>query len=171
MNRYQISFLAILSMISISGCSLNMLNVSYFSDPPGATLYQDNQRFGFTPILLRYQITEEDRKRGYSVLRGTSVVWASGATANIKSLRADLSIGQNLQFTFRRPADHPGMEADVKFALELERLAIMRRQAEAQEAQAAVQLFGGLGQPRQPAVTNCVSRPSVLGGSVSTTCY
>lgn len=165
------NLLAVLAILLISGCASNTLNVAYYSDPPGATLYQGNQRFGYTPIVLSYQVTEEDRKRGYSILQGTSVIWTSGAAASTSSLRADLSIGLNQQFNFRRPADHPNMEADVKFALELERLAIMRRQAEAQEAQAAVQLFGGIGAVRPNPVRNCISTPSALGGSVSTTCY
>lgn len=161
----------ILSILFISGCASNTLNVAYYSDPPGAILYQGNQRFGYAPTVLQYHVTDEDRKRGYKMLQGTSVRWTSGATASIPSLRADLSIGLNQQFTFLRPADYPGREADERFALEIEKLNAMRRQSEAQEAQAAAQLFGGLGAARPNPVKNCVSTPSGLGGSVNTTCY
>lgn len=158
-------------MALTAGCATT-LNVSYFSDPPGAVLYQGNQRFGYTPTSLRYQVTDEDRKRGYALLRGTSVRWASGASAEISSLRADLSIGLNQQFNFIRPENYPGREADIRFSLELERLAIMRRQAAAQEDQAFYQLYNAINQQyqrQQPVIRNCTS--TAFGNTVNTTCY
>lgn len=169
-HRYQTGILAIL-VVLISGCA-STLNVSYYSDPPGAVLYQENQRFGYTPTTLRYQITEEDRKRGYAILRGTSVRWASGASANISSLRANLSTGLTQQFTFNRPENYPGREGDIRFALELEKLAIMRRQAQAQEDQAFYQLYNAINQQyqrQQPSIRNCTS--TLFGNTVNTTCY
>lgn len=166
---YHTAALAVL--VLLSGCA-STLNVSYHSDPPGAVLYQENQRFGYTPTTLRYQITEEDRQRGYAILRGTSVRWASGASANVSSLRADLGIGYNQQFTFNRPENYPGREADIRFSLELERLAIMQRQARAQEDQAFWQLYNSIYQQQQrqqPRILNCNS--TAFGNTVNTTCY
>jgi len=169
MKKY---ILAILALLSAYGCATNTLSVTYFSDPPGATLYQGNQRLGYSPITLLYgQVADEQKKRGRTTIKGISAQWASGATTSFSTFDVILSNGLTQQFTFIRPSGYPGRETDERFALEIEKLNAMRRQSEAQEAQAAVQLFGGLGQPRKPATTNCVSRPSVLGGSVSTTCY
>jgi hypothetical protein len=157
--------------ILVTGCSTT-LNVTYSSDPPGAVLYQGEQRFGYTPTTLRYQVSEEDRKRGYALLQGTSVRWASGASANISSLRADFRIGLNQQFNFNRPDNYPGRETDVRFAIELERLAIMRRQAQAQEDQALYQLYNAINQQQQrqqPTIRNCTS--TAFGNTVNTTCY
>jgi len=153
----------------VSGCA-SSLKVTYLSDPPGAALYSNNQNFGYTPKTLEYQISEENRKQGYVILRGTSVRWASGAQANVPSLRANLSIGYNQQFKFNRPENYPGREADVRFALELERLAIMRRQAQAQEDQAFWQMYNAINQQQQrQAPVNCTS--TLFGNTVNTTCY
>lgn len=132
------TLLLIILVVLISGCASG-LNVTYHSDPAGATLYAGNQRFGYTPQTLRYQISEEDQKRGYVILQGASVRWASGVSANITSLRADLRNGFNQQFMFNRPADYPGYEVDARFALELEKLKVMRQQADAQYRQAQAQ--------------------------------
>src|SRR5437867_9972665 len=147
----------LISLLVIAGCA-NTLKVTYYSDPPGAVLYQDNHRFGYTPTTLQYKITDEDKNRGYAILRGTSVQWASSAKANISTLRADLGIGYNQQFIFNRPDNVPGREADVRFALELEKLAVMRRQAQAQEDQAFWQMYNAVNQQyqRQQPV-NCTS--------------
>lgn len=165
-------------MALTSGCA-STLSVTYLTDPPGAVLYQGDQRFGYTPTTLNYQVTDEARKRGYMLLQGTSVRWASGASAEISSLRADLSIGLNQQFNFIRPENYPGREEDMRFSLEIERLSIQRRQAVAQENQAIFQLYNAINQQnqrqlvlpqpvRQP-VRNCTS--TVIGNTVHTTCY
>src|SRR3989344_3404836 len=99
------NFLVILVVLFISGCASNALNITYNSDPPGAVLYEGSQRFGYTPVVLQYQVfTEDERKRGYKIVRGTSVRWTSGASAEIKDLRIDFANGLYQTFTFRRPA-------------------------------------------------------------------
>ncbi|MBK6472241.1 MAG: hypothetical protein IPF94_16470 [Betaproteobacteria bacterium] len=123
---------------------------------------------GYTPYTLQYQVSEDDRKRGTKHLQGTSVKWASGASANVPSLTADMNqFGFSQQFTFQRP-DIPGRETDLLFALELQKLAVMRRQAQTQHDQAYYQLL----QATKPVVrptTNCTSR--VIGNAVQTNCY
>jgi len=159
------------TFIMLSGCA-NTLKVTYHSDPPGAVLYQENQQFGYAPTTLNYKVTDEDKKRGYTILRGTTVRWASGASATISSLRADLSTGYNQQFTFIRPENYPGREADVRFSLELQKLAIMQRQAKAQEDQAIWQRYNAIKQQQQqqqPRILNCNS--TAYGNTVNTTCY
>lgn len=168
--------LSAIGVAFISGCASN-LKVTYHSDPPGAVLYQGQQKFGYTPQAIVYQLSEEDRKRGYKILAGTTVRWASGATAEVTSITADLNKdGLSQQFTFNRPDGVPGREVDVRFALELERLEIMRRQAAAQEEQAAAQRRQAETQEEQTAVqrrkkhspTNCTS--TVIGNTVHTSC-
>ena len=166
---YRAAMLALLFLLS--GCA-STLNVTYHSDPPGAVLYQDSQQFGYAPTTLNYRVTDEDKKRGFAILRGTTVRWASGASATISSLRADLSTGYNQQFTFIRPESYPGREADVRFSLELQKLAIMQRQAKAQEDQAFWQLYNAINQQQQrqqPRIMNCNS--TAFGNTVNTTCY
>ena len=175
----KMSTLLVLMML-VAGCATTStaLNVTYLSDPPGAVLYQETQRFGYTPMTLQYPVTNEDQKRGYKLLKGTSVRWMSGASAEISSLRADLNTGLNQQFNFARPDNYPGREDDFRFSLELERNAIMRRQAQAQEDQAFFQMYNAISKPQQiqqpaplvlPKPRNCTS--TVVGNTVRTTCY
>jgi hypothetical protein len=147
-RRKHVAVLLIILVVLFCGC-VSRLNITYNSDPPGAVLYSGDQRFGYTPQTLQYAITKEDRKRGYKSLQGTSVRWASGASANIESLRSDLGIGLNQVFMFKRPETYPGYEVDAKFALELEKLNVMRQQAQAQERQAQAQEQQAQAQRRQ----------------------
>ena len=93
-----------------------MVKVTYYSDPPFATIYQGSQRMGVTPVTLEYHLTEDDLKRGDATFHGASARWVSGATAEISSLRVDLSIGRNQQYTFFRPQSSPGLDIDVQYA-------------------------------------------------------
>lgn len=151
----------------MSGCA-NTLMVTYISDPPSATLYANNTNFGYTPVTLKYQVTEEERKIGRLNIQGPSVQWASGAKASVPSINVDLNIGYNQQFTFNRPADHPNREEDVRFALELQRLEIMERQARAQQLAARVQMFNAINNQIIQRPQNCYSY--ALGATIQTVC-
>ena len=164
----------LLLCVMLGACASN-LKVTYQSDPPGASLYQGGQLMGYTPYTLQYQVSDQDRSRGSKLLQGTSVKWASGASANVPNLTANLTqFGFSQQFTFQRP-DLPGRETDMQFALELQKLAIMRQQAQAQSQQARAQqdqAFYQLLQATKPVVrptTNCTS--TVIGNTVQTNCY
>jgi len=175
-------FAATVIALSVSGCA-NKLKVTYDSDPRGAALYsgRNQQRFGYTPKTISYRVSKKDQKRGYMILAHTSVRWASGAVAEMTSLRVDLNQhGLTRQFTFKRPEGVPGRGDDMRFALELEKLGVMRRQAEAQEAQALSQSINAINQQyhqqwqreqeynRQQHTTSCTSRLS--GNIINTTC-
>lgn len=126
----------VLSLL-LTACASNMLSVTYYSDPPGAILYEDSRSFGYTPVTLNYEVSEQDRESGVKQLRGTQVVWQSGASAHINYLTADLkNIGMNQQFTFRRPSDAAGLDGDLQFAENL------RRQREARSDAATAALLG-----------------------------
>ena len=166
----------------VLGACTSTLKVTYQSDPPGASLFQNGQLMGYTPYTLQYQLSDDDRRQGVKLLQGTSVKWASGASANVPNLTANLTqFGLTQHFTFQRP-DVPGRETDMQFALELQKLAIMRQQAQAQSLQAQAQAqqakaqqdqaFYQLLQTMRPTVrptTNCTS--TVIGSIVQTNCY
>ena len=165
--------LALLVLLATLGACASKLRVTYQSDPAGAALYQGAQMFGYTPFTLEYQLTEEDRKKGSKLLQGTTVKWASGASAEVPSLNADISrFGLNQQFTFQRPDSYPGRATDVQFALELQKLALMRQQVRAQQDQAYWQMVNTINQQnrvQQQTPTNCTS--TVVGNTVQTSCY
>jgi hypothetical protein len=162
--------LLFLALFILSGCG-RWLTVVYYSDPPGAVLYQGQQSYGFTPVTLKYKIQEEMRKQGYVDLQGPYVLWASGAKAEVSSIRADIEFGRYLQqFTFVRP-NVSGREVDMSFALELERLKIAQQQTQAmqRQAQALQDLFETLKQQQSPTFRNCTS--TVSGNIINTHCY
>jgi hypothetical protein len=126
--------LIITAPILLAGCATNELSMTYYSDPPGASLIQaDGKNFGRMPTTLTYTITDADRKRGQMSLRGMSAQWPSGAKASASSINSNLSIGTEQSFTFKRPANAPGLAADMNYALEVEKLNEMRRQTELQQ--------------------------------------
>ena len=135
----------------LSGCA-STLHITYDSDPPGAVLYQGQQRFGYTPVSVQYQVSTEEKKLGYKVVEGTLVRWASGATAEMSSFKADLNQrGFSQYFSFQRPEGVPGRETDVQFSLELDRTRALQRQAAAQEEQARAQRRQAAAQEEQAA--------------------
>ena len=115
MRRSVFAMLLLLGVPFVSGCA-QMVKVTFYSDPPLATIYQDSQRMGVTPVTLQYRLTKDDLERGEATFHGASARWVSGATAEISSLRVDLSIGRNQQYTFFRPQSYPGLDIDVQYA-------------------------------------------------------
>lgn len=112
-------FAAGLVAVALGGCA--QLKVTYSSDPPGATLYENGRPLGYTPYTLNYGSSPiESFKRGQCVaLTGTSVKWASGAEASATNLTVCPTQGLSQSYIFIRP-DVPGREIDAQFALQLE---------------------------------------------------
>jgi hypothetical protein len=167
----------LVAVFLLSGCA-SQLAVTYYSDPPGAVLYTSGQIVGYTPKVLFYTIPEEAKKSGFVNLAATKVQWASGASAELKLLKADLAkYGLNQQFTFNRPDSFPGREADMRFSLELDRTRSILRQAAAQEEQAAAQRRIAAAQEEQALAERYrVTRPTrctstLIGNVVNTSCY
>jgi hypothetical protein len=116
----------------MTGCA-NQLQMTYYSDPPGATLYEGDRNLGRAPLRLSYNITEADEKRGSMNLRGLTARWVSGASQSYGTVTSNLNIGKSQYFTLKRPSNAPGLSTDMNYALELEKLDVMRRQAQAAE--------------------------------------
>lgn len=114
-------FCVITIVLLVSGCA-QQLAVTYYSDPPGAVLYETptNTRFGYTPFTLYYKVSDAERKEGRKRLYGTTVKWISGASASYSYIDADLNrFGYNQSVRFTRPDNVPGREADERFAFDL----------------------------------------------------
>jgi hypothetical protein len=116
----------------MTGCA-NQLQMTYYSDPPGATLYAGDRNLGRAPLTFNYDISEADEKRGSMNLRGLTARWVSGASQSYGTVTSNLKIGKSQYFTLKRPSNAPGLSTDMNYALELEKLDVMRRQAQAAE--------------------------------------
>jgi hypothetical protein len=129
--------LGVCILMACAGCA-SRLHVTYHSEPQGAVLYQGDRHLGTTPVTVTYEVTDEDKKNGFKRLEGTTVRWISGARAEVEHLMAHFKNGFKQVFAFRRP-DVPGYDVDAHYALELQRNAIMAKQAAAQMKQAEAQ--------------------------------
>lgn len=167
-----ITAILIILLLLSTGCATRV-NVTYHSDPPGASLYQGSQLMGYCPTTLVYNITPQNRKLGYMLLQGTEVKWVSGATAKIPQLKANLSTGQYQQFTFMRPSGVEGLETDAKFGLEVQKMRLMQQQVQAQQQANYWRMYNAISNQQKSSTvnlkTNCSSR--VIGSTVYTDCH
>jgi len=152
------------------GC-VTKLNVTYYSDPPGASLYQGNQMMGYCPTTLIYDVSYDDRMNGYKLLQGTQVKWVSGASAKIDQLKATIeSFTTYRQFTFMRPSDIEGYETDAKFGIEVQKVRLMGQQVQTQQDANLWQKYSTMVTQNSTVnlKTNCTS--NVIGETVFTNC-
>ena len=173
--RRLIKLLLLLILIN-SGCAVNQVTVTYYSDPPGAAVYEGQKAFGFTPVKVFVSIPPEMQKSRIIRINETKAVWASGAYSTVPYIELDLQQNSNFYFTFIRP-NVPGREADLNFALQLERNRILQQQAQAQTDQAAMQAYGVLlnsfnrptYSPNYNKSLNCTS--NINGNYIYTDCW
>ncbi len=133
---------------------------------------------GTCPTTLQYKITDQDRARGYVSLKGITAYWVSGASSSVNFINANLQNGLHQNLRFERPRDFPNYEADANYALNLEKVRILRAQAEAQETQAAIATLNNAvaaanaafaAAPAPNFGTHCTTR--YLGNTAYTDCY
>ncbi len=137
----------VLVPLLLAGCAAPQLRVTYTSDPPGATLYQDGTPLGYTPYTMVYQ---DARWAAGSCMRTRpiAVKWVSGAEAGGQQIYFCPSQGNNLTYGFSRP-DAPGRELDAQMGMQLHQ---SRVAADAQVRSAAAMALGAqLLAPPQPA--------------------
>ena len=115
----------------------NPLQMTYHSDPEGATLYEGATRWGYTPVTLTYPGSKLAFYRGQCIqLNPAQVRWPSGAAASVSNLQACPAAGSIQQYVFARPAGAPGADVDANFAVQIQRNGIMQQHADAQNAAA-----------------------------------
>lgn len=147
------------AVVLLGGCATAPppLHVTYESDPPGATLYQNGQPLGTTPRTLQYSTDQAFRNGGCKQLSGTEVKWASGVTASLPSLNACSSGGYRQKFVYVRP-DAPGREIDANYALQLQRNQIMQNANAIQQMNAS----------KASSPVKCISQQ--VGNTIQTRC-
>ena len=178
MVRKSIVIISMILLSTVIGCASNQLKITFYSDPSGATIYQGEKVFGYAPVTVNVSVRPEDQELSVIKLLGIKAIWASGVSRSIEYISLDRDKGSAFKYIFARP-DVTGRDIDVNFALQLERNQIMRMQAEAQQSQAALQMYNTmLNQYRQsyvPTYTpiskplSCTSRR--IGNNVYTDCY
>jgi hypothetical protein len=133
--------LSIFLIISTGCTTSNRISMTYYSDPPGAVLYEGQRLFGYTPITLYYQVSPESREQGYVHIQGTTARWVSGASISNGGRFAFLNQGDVFQYTFIRPDNVQGREKDINFSLQLQHNQILQQQIQEQTQQ---KVFGNV---------------------------
>jgi hypothetical protein len=133
------------------GCvtSRPMLNVTYHSDPEGATIYEGERLLGSTPITFNYPAAEARFRAGQCLtLLPTKARWVSGVTVESGLMRVCPGNTPNQQHVFIRPMGAPGIDLDVNYALQsqanaiqAQRNGVMQQQADAQDATAVAEFL------------------------------
>jgi hypothetical protein len=170
------TLLALALAASTAGCfstfpgAYSPLQMTYNTDPPGAMVYQGETFLGYGPTTVSYgwQLAARDPVQCMR-LQPITAPWASGAEAIRTDLQACARDSYLQQRALVRPANVPGRDLDVQFAIHLQETAATEAQAAAVERAA---LFQALAQqsalaPRPSAVL-CSSQ--VAKGNVYTAC-
>ena len=97
------------------------MSVTYFTDPPNASLYATSGIHGPTPLTLYYEVPAQFT--ACVELEETYVVWASGAKQVVR-LRACPGDSLERQFTVTRPA-LPGRDVDLWYATRIADLGLL----------------------------------------------
>lgn len=136
------------------------IEVTYHSDPPGASVYENGRYWGVAPLKLKYALPGKFKE--CTTLNPVMVRWVSGAEASIDDLKACPENGKKLQFSFLRPTGIPGADIDARYAADLMHQTAARQaaaqQADADAAEAVRKAF-----PKR-----CVS--TVIGAQIFTNC-
>jgi hypothetical protein len=107
--------------------------MTYYSDPPGAVIYEGQKLFGYTPITLYYHVSPESRQQGYVHIRETTARWVSGISISNGGRFAFLNQESAFQYTFIRPNNVQGREKDVNFAVQLQHNQILQQRIQEQK--------------------------------------
>ena len=124
--------LALLALCQATAACADRLALDIRCTPRGAEILDGGKVVGTCPATIRYEVGDEDRKRGNLPVREISVRWISGARATIPAMTADLKQGYLREIVIARPQDHPGHDLDMKRARELEEEEARQRELEAQ---------------------------------------
>ena len=107
------------AVLAGSGCASQVM-VTYYTDPPGATLYQAGKPFGLTPLYLVYTVDDEYGKGGCMQLQGVHLRWLSGSTTSKDDVAICAEEGYSKELLIKRP-EGSGRETDLNYAARLSR--------------------------------------------------
>lgn len=94
--------------------------MTYYTDPPGAVLYQAGEPFGLTPLYLVYTVDDEYKKGGCMLLQDIQVQWPSGSVARKDDVAICADDGYSKALVIERP-EGPGRKTDMDYASKLRR--------------------------------------------------
>lgn len=128
-NSGRLMWVAFVSFSALAPTALadTKLTVTFRSDPPGATIYENGKAWGAAPMALRYNAP--GRFTACLPLRPITLRWVSGAEVALNDVQACPAAGKKQEFTVFRPEGVPGAEIDAQYAV-----ALVQQRATAQAA-------------------------------------
>ncbi|MDT8370730.1 MAG: hypothetical protein RQ783_01915 [Gammaproteobacteria bacterium] len=147
-------YIAIVTMIFLSGCASNQYAVEFDSTPQGAVLVCDGKNWGYTPETL-YLPKEKIQGQSELNLSGCTATWVSGAQNRYGTVPLN-QYPDGVRITAPRP-DAPNLEQDMNFALKVQQF---KYQQARDQAEANAQAWKDLNQAIKDATpkstyTNC----------------
>lgn len=103
------------AVLLLSGCTTY---VSVASDPEGAviTSADGSETYGRAPVTIEYD--RDTLEANLGKVPGFVATWPSGAKAATEAPYVVRDFKYGAQIELQRPADAPGLEEDLRFALE-----------------------------------------------------
>ena len=164
----------------IGGCATplahNQVRVTFESEPAGAAIYWGSTAYGTAPQTLTFDLSDDAVRRGWQLDDNLRVVWPSGAER--RGITLNMAVRDSV-LRYSRPADAPGLERDLAWALQLGQA----RNAGISGTEALLLLSGAAAQgyaqgrqsttpakPTSPQTVTCRTDVARTGTSAQTTC-
>jgi hypothetical protein len=132
MKDQKLIYLFLISFLS--GCASSGYNITYNTEPGGASVICDGTNKGYSPVTLIYSPNKETKKLGAMKTSPCTAVWSSGARETFTNTWDLNKFPDGVMQTLPRP-NVDGYAQDAEFALKVKQM--KNQQAQAQRAENA----------------------------------
>ena len=159
---------------TIVGCSTPGVRLTVTSEPDGAYITSGGPVSGIVPVVAFWEMQSLEKssrdEKGCFQLKGFTARWASGAVTEVPVVRVCGEADGDYNFVMSRDMNHPNLEKDLQFALQVQAVRAQNAQAEASQAAAFAAMWSAakVGQTPQKPV-HCSTYNS--GSTIQTNCY
>lgn len=133
--------------ILIMGCSTPGVRLTVTSEPDGAYITSEGPVSGIVPVVafweMKYLEKSSRDPNGCFQLGGFTARWASGAVTEVPVLQHCGEADGDYTFVMSRNMNVPGLDKDMKFALEVQAIRAQKTQAESAQSAAYAALLSG----------------------------
>jgi len=158
---------------TIVGCSTPGVRLTVTSEPDGAYITSGGPVSEIVPVVAFWEMrslekTSRDEK-GCFQLKGFTARWASGGITEVPVVRVCGEADGDYNFMISRDMNHPNLEKDLQFALQVQAVKAQNAHAEASRAAAFAAMWSAakVGQTTQKPVY-CSTYNS--GSTIQTNC-
>lgn len=165
--------LLLIFMLVLSGCATQS-TLQIYSQPVGAYITEvgTSTTLGIAPTAAYYNASALNQTRqpdGCYLVKGFTAKWVSGATSTMSPIRLCGSNTDTYNITINRGSDHPDLEKDLTFALQVQNMLAQQQQAQAAQNAAFAQMWSAFSTSQGTnSTTNCSSY--MIGDTLRTNC-